>query len=257
MFLAVDIGNTHCVLGVYDWDEQLRQVWRISSNPSRTEDEVRMTLAQLFRESGLTLAAVRGCVVSSTIPRLAKTFREALAALLGRPPLILTNDLDLGVENRYHHPEDVGADRLANAVGGIERYGAPLIVVDFGTATTFDVVTRDKAYLGGIIMPGLEMSADALFQKTSRLPRIAIEPPARVVGRSTRESIASGILRGSAAAVDRLIEQVREEIAEPECPVVATGGLARTVVPLTRHLEKVDDDLTLYGLLRVWLRNVS
>ena len=106
-------------------------------------------------------------------------------------------------------------------------------------------------------MPGLEMSADALFQKTSRLPRIAIEPPAGVVGRSTRESIASGILRGSAAAVDRLIEQVREEIGEPECPVVATGGLAKTVAPLTRHLEKIDDALTLYGLLRVWLRNAS
>ena len=141
-------------------------------------------------------------------------------------------------------------------MGGIERYGAPLIVVDVGTATTFDVVSADRAYLGGIIMPGLELSADVLYAKTARLPRIAIEPPPdRVIGRSTSETISSGLVRGTAAAVDRLVELIREELGAPDCPVVATGGPAETIARYTRVLDRIDDDLTLFGILRIWQRN--
>ncbi len=256
MFLAVNIGNTHIVVGVFDGDD-LWQEWRVSSNPSRTVDETRMTFRQLFLEKELLIREFRGCLISSVIPRLADTAGAALEELLGIVPLVLTHDLDLGVSNRYQHPEDVGTDRLANAVGGVERYGAPLIILDSGTATTFDVISSDRAYLGGIIMPGLEMSADALFQKTSLLPRIALSPPKEVIGRSTRDSIVSGLVWGTVAAVDDLVRRIRKEIGEADCPVVATGGNARLIVDLSSELERVDPDLTLYGLLKIWERNSS
>ncbi len=254
MFLAVDIGNTHIVLGAYE-GEELRQVWRLWSNPARTEDEMRVTMRQLLEESNFPTDSSWGCAISSVIPRLSHTLKSALSRLFEREPLVLTHELDLGIENRYRHPENVGPDRLANAVGGVVRYGAPLVVLDFGTATTFDVITADRAYVGGIIMPGLEMSADALFQKTSLLPRIAVEAPAKVIGRSTQESIASGLIWGSVAAVDRLADQVREEIGAPDCPVVATGGYAPTIGALSKAINRVDSDLTLYGLLQIWKRN--
>jgi type III pantothenate kinase len=259
MFLAVNIGNTHVVVGLFE-KETLRQTWRLHSDASRTEDEVRVLLRHALQESELLTDSairdsVRGAMVCSVIPRLAQTVRRALGALLGREPLILTHEIDLGIRNMYRHPENVGPDRLANAVGGIARYGAPLIVVDLGTATTFDVVSRDKAYLGGVILPGLEMSADALFRKTSLLPRIAIEKPAHVIGRSTEESITSGIVWGTAAAIDRLAAQIREELGEPDCPVIATGGDAATIAKLSREITRVDPDLTLYGILKAWERN--
>ena len=255
MFLAVDVGNTHVVVGVFDDDETLRRTWRVGSDPARTVDEYRSILRALFQEMDPPLGEVRGCMIASVIPRLAHTLSRALQELIGVEPLGLTHDLDLGLENRYRHPRDVGPDRLANAVGGVARYGAPLIILDFGTATTFDVVSRDLAYLGGIIMPGLEMGADSLFQKTSLLPRIAIDAPDSVVGGSTFEAITSGLVRGTVGAVDRLIEQVREEIGEPECPVVATGGYAETLARLSRGFTQVDSSLTLYGILKVWERN--
>ena len=254
MFMAVDIGNTHMVLGLFE-KEVLRRTWRVRSDPARTEDETRALLRQLFQEGDFSLDSLRGAMVCSVIPRLTHTLREALGAVLGREPLVLTHELDLGIQNRYHYPENVGPDRLANAVGGVCRYGAPLIVVDFGTATTFDVISADKAYLGGVILPGLEMSADSLFQKTSLLPRVAIEKPAHVIGRSTFESITSGIVWGTAAVIDRLTAQIREEMGEPNCPLVATGGHSTTIANLSREISKVDPDLTLFGILKVWERN--
>lgn len=254
MFMAVDIGNTHMVLGLFE-KEVLRQTWRVRSDPARTEDETRALLRQLFQECDLSLDSLRGAMVCSVIPRLTHTLRDALAVLLGREPLVLTHELDLGIRNMYHYPENVGPDRLANAVGGVHRYGAPLIIVDFGTATTFDVISADKAYLGGVILPGLEMSADSLFQKTSLLPRVAIDKPAHVIGRSTFESITSGIVWGTAAVIDRLTAQIRDEMGEPDCPLVATGGHSATIAKLSHEISRVDPDLTLFGILKVWERN--
>lgn len=255
MFIAVDIGNTNVVLGAYE-GEELLHVWRISSDASRTEDEYRATLLALFAESRLEERGAQGCMIASVIPRLSHTLGAALERLLGCKAMHLTPDLEMGILNMYEPPGDVGADRLANAAGGAQRYGAPLIIVDFGTATTLDVVSAERHYLGGVIMPGLEMSADALFQKTSLLPRIAIERPRRAIGRSTRESILSGLVWGSIAGADRLVEEAREELgAGADCEVVATGGYAPAMAALSRQITRVDTDLTLWGLLKIWQWN--
>ncbi len=253
MFLAIDVGNTHTVIGLYE-GQNLAHVWRITSVAERTEDETRALLANLFAERNLSVGSVRGAGIASVIPRVTASIAAAVRALVEVEPLVINSECNLGIENHYKHPENVGADRLANAVGGIERYGAPLIVVDMGTATTFDVMSSDRAYIGGIIIPGLEMSADALYQKTSLLPRIAIDNPGPVIGGSTIEAITSGIMRGTVAAIDRLIEQVRDEMHEPDCKVVATGGHSRKIARLSQHLETVDADLTLFGILTIWQR---
>jgi type III pantothenate kinase len=254
MFLCVNVGNTHIVLGLYE-EETLRAVWRVSSVPWRTEDEYRVLFRNMLRESAPDLGGCAGCMVASVVPRLTQTLLRSVKSLLGIDAMVLSHDLDLGVGNLYERPEDVGPDRLANAAGGIARYGAPLIVVDSGTATTFDVVSADRAYIGGIIMPGLEMAAEALFQKTSRLPRIAIAAPRELIGRTTMDAIASGLVRGTAGAVDSLVAQIREALGAPACPAVATGGCAEIIAPFAKSLTHVDPDLTLYGMLKIWQRN--
>jgi type III pantothenate kinase len=254
MFLAVDAGNTNIVLGLYE-GEILRKTWRMKSDVHRTTDETRLFLRQLLQEKDVNVDCITAAMVASVIPRLSGTLQDALEELTGIRPMLLTHELELGIQNLYNHPENVGPDRLANAVGGIARYGAPLAVVDFGTATTFDVITRNKEYLGGVILPGLEMSADSLFQKTSMLPRIAIARPDRVIGRSTLEAITSGIVLGSAAMVDALMLRIREELSEPDCTLIATGGHAPTLAAYSHEIKLVDNDLTLFGMLKAWEQN--
>lgn len=251
MFLAVDAGNTNIVFGLYS-GQTLLQTWRMKSDVHRTVDETRLFVKELLRDKEYDPRRIEASMVCSVIPRLSCTLHDALCKLTGQEPLLLTHELELGVKNLYHHPENVGPDRLANAAGAIARYGAPVIAVDFGTATTFDVVTRDKEYLGGVILPGLEMSADSLFQKTSLLPRIAISGPTRVIGRSTLESITSGIVLGGAAMVDALTARIRAEMGEPDCPLIATGGHANTLATYSREIKTVDADLTLFGMLKIW-----
>ncbi|MBN1866758.1 type III pantothenate kinase [Candidatus Sumerlaeota bacterium] len=254
MFLSIDVGNTQIVLGLYESD-QLRKTWRLAADAERTGDEYGASIDGLVRRAGFDTATLEGCMISSVIPRLTQSLCAAISAVSPIEPMALTHDLDLGIENRYQRPENVGADRLANAVGGVERYGAPLIVVDFGTATTLDVISADRAYLGGAIMPGLEIGADALFKRTSLLPRVAIEPPSSAIGRSTTDAIASGLVWGTIGAIDGIVERIRAELRAPDCLVVATGGHAAAVAGLSETISKIDPDLTSFGILRIWQRN--
>lgn len=254
MLLAVDVGNTQTVIGLFDGDT-LAAHWRISSHASTTADELRITLDGLLRLAGRTLADVDGFVLSSVVPRLTVAWEEVAEQTAGgRSAMLVGPGLKTGMPIRYDNPHEVGADRIVNGVAAFAEHGGPIVVVDFGTATTIDVIAEDGAYLGGAIAPGVETSAEALFTKAARLSKVDLEPPAKVIGTNTRASVQSGLLLGEAAMVDGLVRRVWAELGT-ETRVVATGGLAPTMAPLCDTITDVDVDLTLTGLRMIWERN--
>lgn len=250
MLLAVDIGNTQTVLGLFE-GEALDGHWRISTNASLTADEILVKVTGLISLSGHEWADVDEVILASVVPRLTDAWAEVTAHACGREALIVGPGLKTGVPIRYDNPHEVGADRIVNAVAAYRTYGGPLVVVDFGTATTLDVVAADGGYLGGAIAPGVETSAEALFSKAARLSKVDLEAPARVIGTNTRESVQAGLVLGEAAMVDGLVRRVWQELGS-ETPVVATGGLAPRMAPLCETITHVDVDLTLTGLRMIW-----
>lgn len=252
MLLALDVGNTNIHFGAFRGAE-LAAHGDISNNRDRTADELGLLLAQLLAGRGVEASSVRGAAIASVVPTVTGTVVAAVGAAFGVEPFVLGAAADLGVEIRYDDPREVGADRIANAVGGYARYGGPLIVVDFGTATTFDAIAADGAYLGGAIAPGLRISIEALFQRTARLPRIDLVRPARAVGTNTAASMQAGIIFGYAGLVEALVGRIAREVGgSPK--VVATGGLAELIVRETGAVPVVDQHLTLEGLRLLWER---
>lgn len=253
MLLAIDIGNTNIVAGAFAGDTLVSR-WRLATEARRTADEYALALRVLFEMAHLTSAEVDGAIVCGVVPGVQATICRAIRLWLGLDPLLVTPSLDLGIEVRYSPQQAVGADRVANAVAVIDRYGAPAIVVDFGTATTLDAISADRAYVGGAIAPGLEIAEEALYSNTAQLPRAPLEPPPLAIGTTTATSLQSGLLYGYAGLVDGLVERFRAELGAGS-HVVATGGLARCVVPHTRTVRQVDEDLTLFGLRLLYIRN--
>jgi len=252
MLLVVDVGNTNTVLGIYQ-GKTLAHHWRLTSG-SRTSDELGLALLNLLAAAGLAREEISGAIVSSVVPPMDLPLKEAMGLYLGREALFVSSALDLGMEIRYKAPHEVGADRLVNAVAGVEVYGAPLILVDFGTAITLDVVSPDRAYLGGTISPGMTLSMEALFGKTSKLPKVALEAPGSVIGRTTMESIQAGIMFGTAGMIDSLVRRIWREMGQ-KTKVVATGGQAQSVAPHSETIDAVDPWLTLEGLRLIHERN--
>src|SRR6266536_2391120 len=238
LLLTIDLGNTNTVLGVFEGTE-LRAHWRLATRREQTADEYGILVRNLFASSGLAPAGIEGVA-------LAKQY-------LNLEPLVVEPGVRTGMPILYEPPGDVGADRIVNGVAAFAAYGGPVIVVDFGTATTFDVVTRKGEYAGGVICPGIGISADALFQRAARLPRVDVRNPGRIIGRSTVGSIQSGMYFGYAAMVEGLIARLRAELGEP-ARVVATGGLAETLAGEIPSIEAVDPVLTLTGLRLIWER---
>jgi type III pantothenate kinase len=253
MLVAVDIGNTNTVVGAFR-DEHLIATWRVTTEARRTADEYGALFETLFLRGGLSTRDIHGVVIGSVVPGVQVTLEEVSTRYWGCPPLSLSPRLDFGLDVIYDPPTAVGADRIANAVAAIDRYGVPAIVVDFGTATTFDAISREAAYVGGAIAPGLEISQEALFARTARLPRVPLQDPGRAVGASTVTSLQSGILYGYAGLVDGLVERFRAELGH-DARVIATGGLARVVSPHASSIRFVDVDLTLNGLRLLYHRN--
>lgn len=246
MLLAIDVGNTSTVIGLLE-RHVLSHRWRVASDAARTADEFSILMRELCGQSRIDVDEVAGVVVCSVVPALTAAVIGMAETVFGIDPVVVSSELDLGIAVDYIDPTDVGADRLANAVGVHAMVGGPVIVVDFGTATTFDVVAADGAYLGGAIAPGVLTSAENLFRRAALLYRVALEPPERVVGRSTEESLRAGIVYGAAGQVDGIVRRIAAEWGlAPK--VIATGGLAEKIALFSRSIDAVEPDLTLYGL---------
>ncbi|MGE3178653.1 MAG: type III pantothenate kinase [Vicinamibacterales bacterium] len=257
MLLAIDVGNTNIVLGVFD-GARLVQSWRLQTVRERTQDELGLLVDGVFAHAGLRHRDVTGIVLGSVVPPVTGTMRGMITRYFGREPLIVDPVKNTGMPISYENPAEVGADRIVNAIAAFEQYGRaaglPLIVCDFGTATTLDAVSAEGAYLGGAICPGVTISADALFQRAARLPRIDVRKPAQVVGRTTVGAMESGLFYGYVGMVEGLVRRMRDELGG-RAVCVATGGLASVIAPETTLIDHVDIDLTLHGLRMVWERN--
>jgi type III pantothenate kinase len=253
LLLTIDVGNTNTVLGVYEGTD-LRAHWRLTTRREQTVDEYGILVRSLFEAAGIDTAAISGVALASVVPPLTSSLLTLSRQYLGQEPLLVEPGVRTGMPILYEPPSDVGADRIVNGVAAFAAYGGPVIVVDFGTATTFDVVTRKGEYAGGVICPGIGISADALFQRAARLPRVDVRNPGRVIGRSTVASMQAGLYFGYASMVEGLIARIRAELGEPT-RVVATGGLAETLAGDIPSIEAVDPVLTLTGLRLIWERN--
>jgi len=246
VLLTVDIGNTNVVIGLFDGSE-LRTRWRLTTARDRMPDEWWVQLVTLSESEGFRIQAVRSVAIASVVPSLSAVFTELVRQRLACEPYVVNGSHDLGLLLDVDQPAEVGADRICNAIAAIERYGAPVIVVDFGTGTTFDVVDTRGAYIGGAIAPGLAIAFDALTQRAARLFTVALEPPGRTIGRNTRESLQAGTVIGYAELVRGLIRRIRDELGQ-DAPAIATGGLATLVAPLVPEFSELEPDLTLHGL---------
>jgi type III pantothenate kinase len=264
MLLAIDVGNTNIVLGVFDGAD-LVQSWRLQTLRERTADELGLILDGLFSHSRIERVQVHGIILGSVVPPLTGTIKTMAQRYFGVTALTIEPGVDTGMPILYENPSEVGADRIVNAIAAYEKFGRagapgggnagrPLIVLDFGTATTLDAVSAKGEYLGGAICPGVQISADALFQRAARLPRIDVRKPAKIVGRTTVGAMESGLFWGYVGLVEGLIKRMSDELGG-NAICIATGGLADVIAPETPLITHVDADLTLHGLRIVWERN--
>jgi type III pantothenate kinase len=254
--LAIDAGNTNVVIGAYRGDELLA-TWRTATDHDRTEDELAVTLDALLGQEDLSLESMDALVLGSVVPPLTQAFTRLADRYLEGKAVVIGPGVKTGVRLRVDNPSEVGADRIANTLAAHRRYGGPIVIVDFGTTTNFDVVSADGDFLGGAFAPGLEVSAESLFSHASRLFAVSLTAPKDAIGKNTADCLRSGIMFGYVGLVDGLLTRILAELPGGTAKVIATGGLASTIAPLTAKIERVDDDLTLEGLRLLWELNAA
>jgi type III pantothenate kinase len=257
MLLALDVGNTNIVIGVFN-GANLIHSWRLTTIRERTADELGILVTNLCDHHGVKRDDIDGVIVASVVPPLTATLETMAKSYFGRDPLMFEPAVNGGMPIKYDNPAEVGADRVVNGIAAYEDYGraagSPVIVVDFGTATTFDAISAKGEYLGGVICPGPQISADALFQRAAKLPRIDVKKPLRVIGTTTVRSMQSGLFWGYVDMVEGLVRRMKQELGGTAV-VIATGGLAPVVAPESKEIQHVDDELTLRGMRMVWERD--
>lgn len=255
MIFVFDVGNTNIVLGVYKGDE-LKYHWRIETNRNRTDDEYGMLIKSLFDHSGLSFSKIDGIIISSVVPPIMFALERMCQKYFHIKPLVVGPGVKTGLDIKYENPREVGADRIVNAVAAIHEYGSPLVIVDFGTATTYCYVNEHRQYMGGAIAPGINISTEALYSKAAKLPRIEITRPEGVIGKNTISAMQAGIVYGYVGQVEGIVKRMIEQ--SPKKPtVIATGGLANMIAQETTIIDIVDPFLTLKGLQLIYKRNMD
>lgn len=256
MLFVLDVGNTNTVLGVFE-DDKLIHEWRIKTDRYKTEDEFGMLIKSLLEHESISLADIDGVIVSSVVPPIMFALEKMCTKYFELQPLVIGKEtVHTFLEMAYPNPQEIGADRIVNAVGAIEEYGSPLVIIDFGTATTYCYINESKAYQGGLIAPGIHISMEALYSKASKLPKIEIQAPNNVVGSSTVEAMQSGVFYGYVSQVDGIVNRMKQEnTAKPK--VIATGGLAALISDASETIDHVDTHLTLKGLYLIYKRNIQ
>jgi type III pantothenate kinase len=252
MLLAIDIGNTNIVLGAFK-QKQLIKSWRISTDPSKLADEYGILIQQLLQLSDIDHTTFKGVIISCVVPSVLSAILEMSDKYFHLSPVVLSSRVDVGIPLLYDNPEEIGPDRIANTVGAYIEYGGPAIVVDFGTATSFDAISEEGAYLGGVIAPGIGISANALFERAARLKRVELRRPEQVIGKNTDACVQSGFYYGFLGQMEEIIRRMKVEMGG-DPTVIATGGLARLVAADSQLVDKIDLDLTLKGLQIIYER---
>lgn len=255
MLLAIDMGNTNIVIGCIDEGKTVF-VERLCTDPSKTELEYAIGFKTVLELYGIQSSSIEGAIISSVVPPLTHIIEAAVEKIIGRKAMVVGPGIKTGLNILMDDPKGVGADLIVDAVAGISKYGAPLIIIDMGTATTITAIDKDRNYIGGVIIPGLKVSLDSLVHRTSQLPRISMDPPKKAIGKNTIDSMKSGIILGSASMLDGMIDKMEAELGAP-ATVIATGGLARVVIPLCKRDITIDDELLLTGLSIIYSKNTE
>jgi len=254
MLLVFDVGNTNMVLGIYK-EKELIKYWRISTDKDKTSDEYGMLISSLFKHENIDLNLIKDIIISSVVPSVMHALENFCIKYCNKKPLIVGPGIKTGLNIKYDNPKQVGADRIVNAVAGMDKYGYPLIIVDFGTATTFCAISEKGEYLGGTIAPGIKISSEALFQRASKLPRVELVKPGTAICKNTVSAMQAGIIYGYVGLVEKIIDMTKKELNQKDVKVIATGGLSTLIASETDSINSVDRFLTLDGLRMIYEKN--